>query len=126
MLRLFHPIVRIVLSLTTRVFFCLSRLSALPKRLPRHRRWRHGHPTGFGVCDDRALAAFFRFVVLWDSPRMGRFNVTPDAFAPPPDPIKRLYQLQHGSFKAMCRGERRATTRRGVGWFVMVVEMLAL
>ncbi|CAM9706222.1 unnamed protein product [Pylaiella littoralis] len=33
-----------------------------------------------------------------------RFNVTPDAFAPPPDPIKRLYQLQYGSFKAMCRG----------------------
>ncbi|CAM9164939.1 unnamed protein product [Ectocarpus fasciculatus] len=36
-----------------------------------------------------------------------RFNVTPDAFAPPPDPIKRLYQLQYGSFKAMCRGGRR-------------------
>ncbi|CAM9618060.1 unnamed protein product [Ascophyllum nodosum] len=32
------------------------------------------------------------------------FNVTPDAFAPPPDPIKRLYQLQHGSLKAMYRG----------------------
>eukprot|EP00903_Cladosiphon_okamuranus_P009457 g9016.t1 len=35
-----------------------------------------------------------------------RFNVTPDAFAPPPDPIKRLYQLQHGSFKEMRRGCR--------------------
>lgn len=34
-----------------------------------------------------------------------RFNVTPDSFAPPPDPIKRLYQLQHGSLRAMHRGE---------------------
>ncbi|CAM9254847.1 unnamed protein product [Ectocarpus sp. 12 AP-2014] len=43
----------------------------------------------------------------WSRLCRSRFNVIPDAFAPPPDPIKRLYQLQHGSFKAMCRGDRR-------------------
>ncbi|CAN0258720.1 unnamed protein product, partial [Discosporangium mesarthrocarpum] len=38
-----------------------------------------------------------------------RFNVIPDSFAPPPDPIKRLYQLQHGSLQALRRGSRQHT-----------------
>ena len=52
-----------------------------------------------------------RFGKLSDFSSRCRFNVTPDAFAPPPDPIKRLYQLQYGSLRAMCRGVRSLVCR---------------
>lgn len=81
-------------QLTTRRHTLLSLppvppLSAQPKRTRRNGATYGRFPVGFSC----------------------RFNVTPDAFAPPPDPIKRLYQLQHGSFKAMCRGKQRTTAR---------------
>lgn len=72
----------------------------------------------FDSSDRAGVLLWYYLGIPWDYLEIPwvRFNVTPDAFAPPPDPIKRLYQLQYGSFKAMCRGETgRPCVEAGIG-----------